>query len=58
MNKKNSDLEMKTKLEVFYSLLKTVKTQMMLQMFLLIKINNKKRGREAWVVNLYIQDSF
>lgn len=48
MNKKNSDLEMKTKLEVFYSQLKIVKTRMMFQMFQLIKINNKKRGKEEW----------
>ena len=48
MNKKNLDLEMKTKLEVFYSQLKIVKTRMMFQMFQLIKINNKKRGKEEW----------
>ena len=58
MNKKNLDLEMKTKQEVFYSQLKIVKTRMMLQMFQLIKINNKKRGKVEWEANLYIQDLY
>ena len=59
MNKKNSDLEMKTKLEVFYSQLKIVKTRMMFQMFQLIKINNKIgerwNGKQTSTFRIYIR---